>query len=287
MIKAVIPVAGRGTRLLPATKSVPKEMLPLVDRPALFYTVQEAVEAGATEIIFITSRHKPSIEHFFNPDPELESLLEKKGQEKALHEIRKVTSLASYHFIYQEEPLGLGHAVGLAKNLVGQNPFLVLLPDELLLSAPSVSQSLVQSFQKTNQSQTAIMWVSREDTSKYGIIEGEKRGDLFYIHNVVEKPCAEEAPSQWALPGRYLFTPEIFDDLENLSPGRGGEIQLTDAMTKLAQKRGLWGLPTTARRIDTGNPLGYLKAQVEMALQRPELKEPFLKYLSDYQKRHP
>lgn len=283
--KAVIPVAGLGTRFLPATKTVPKELLPIVDRPILLYIVEEAVAAGIEQIILVSGRGKGAIEDFFDTSFEVESLLEKTGKTELLNELRRIRSLCEVISIRQKSALGLGHAVGVAKSVVGDEPFALLLGDEIMVhKAPNSSAigQLIHEFQESQQSTVAVMKVPKEDASKYGMVRvPDENMKLMKISEVIEKPSPEAAPSQWALPGRYVFTPKIFSFLETIRPGRNGEIQLTDAMTLIAENEGLWGMPVEAERFDAGDKLGYLIANIEMALRRDDLGPALTQYLKD------
>ena len=284
--KAVIPAAGLGTRFLPATKSVPKEMLTIVDAPIIFYVVQEAVEAGIEDIILIQGRGKTAIEDFFDTSYELEDRLAKDGKEKLVRQLIHIREMANIISVRQKSPQGLGHAVLCAKNIVGDDPFAVLLGDEIMstdsdhLDAENTTQSLCRMYQETGHSSVAIMEVPLEETSKYGIADARHEvGNRYRIHGLIEKPKPSQAPSRWALPGRYALTSKIFQDLANGKPGLNGEIQLTDALNILAQKGELLGSTFSCQRFDAGDRLGYLKANMEIALQRPELKAELSEYI--------
>lgn len=283
--KAVIPAAGLGTRFLPATKTVPKELLTIVDRPILLYIVEEAVRAGIEEIILVAGRGKTAIEDFFDTSYELEDTLEKKGKTDLLERIRRVKDLATVISIRQKEAMGLGHAVLTAAPVVGSEPFAVLLGDEIMISGPkeqTVTENLCRIYDETGLSSVAVMEVARENVSKYGIIACKDRGPGTYdVTDVVEKPSADEAPSQLALPGRYVFDSQIFSYLRETQPGKNGEIQLTDAMTRIAQSHGLIASKIKARRFDAGDKLGYLQANVELALEHDELGDSFRSYLKE------
>jgi UTP--glucose-1-phosphate uridylyltransferase len=284
--KAVVPVAGLGTRFLPATKSIPKEMLPIVDRPLILYIVEEAVEAGIEHIVFVTGRHKNPLEDFFDHNYELEDTLERQGKKELLKIARSISEMVSVASIRQKNPKGLGHAVLAARPVVGEEPFAVLLGDEIMHGKPNVMSQLVKAFEKTEKSVVAIMKVPPEDSVKYGMVKVKKSSDknLFAIEDVVEKPKPEKAPSQFALPGRYIFTAQIFDELEKTKPSVNGEIQLTDAMTTLAKKEGLWGLEFEANRYDAGDKFGFLRANIEFGLRHPEVKAELKKYIRDLAK---
>jgi UTP--glucose-1-phosphate uridylyltransferase len=283
--KAVIPAAGLGTRFLPATKNTPKELLPIVDKPIILYVVEEAIRAGIEDIIFISGRGKHSIEDFFDISVELEQHLVSKGQEALLEKIQKISSMVNIISVRQKKALGLGHAVFCAKSAVGNEPFAVLLGDEITLPKDSSSktalETMISHYNQTQESTTSIMEVPKEDVIKYGICAVEKHDDsVFKINSVVEKPSVEDAPSQFALPGRYVFNPSIFDYLENTKPGKGGEVQLTDAMCMEAKHHKLWGVTFDAKRYDAGDKLGFIIANIELALQNPEISQALKKYLA-------
>lgn len=281
--KAVIPAAGLGTRFLPATKTVPKEMLPIVDRPIILYIVEEAVRSGIEDIILIAGRNKTAIEDFFDVSYELEDKLERDGKLHWLEQVQQIRSMANVISIRQKQPLGLGHAVLCSKPIVGDEPFAVLLGDEIMISGPkeeTTTEILVKSYAATGLSTVAIMEVPESDVSKYGIVEGEPDSTgKIRIRNVIEKPSPEQTKSRWALPGRYVFSPRIFEYLQETKPGKNGEIQLTDAMTKLAQDPGLLGSGFTARRYDAGDKFGFLQANIELALEHSELGSELKQYL--------
>jgi len=287
--KAVIPAAGLGTRFLPATKSVPKEMLPIVDKPIILYIVEEAVRAGVEEIIIVAGRNKHGIEDFFDVSYELQDKLEKDGKTDLLEIILRIQSLATVLSIRQKQALGLGHAVLCAKPLVGNEPFAVLLGDEIMIAdanAKTVTQQLAESYENTGKSTVAIMKVPNAEVVKYGIVDVKPINETtFAVQSVVEKPKVEDAPSQWALPGRYVFDAAIFDLLKNTRPGKNGEIQLTDAMTGLAQTKGLLASTFTSRRYDAGDKLGFLQANIELGLQHPEIGDGLRRYLLEYAQR--
>ena len=281
--KAIIPAAGLGTRFLPATKTVPKEMLPIVDRPSLLYIVEEAVRAGIEDIILIAGRHKTAIEDFFDVSYELEDKLERDGKSAVLENLRKVRSMANIISIRQREPLGLGHAVLCGRPIVGNEPFAVLLGDEIMISRPdqeTTTETLCKIYASTGLSTVAMMEVPESETSKYGIVEGDKNPDgTLRVRNVIEKPSKGQTQSRSALPGRYVFSSEIFQYLQETKPGKNGEIQLTDAMTELAKSPGLLASHFQARRFDAGDKLGFLQANIEMALEHPELSAALKVYL--------
>lgn len=279
--KAVIPVAGLGTRFLPATKAIPKEMLPIVDIPNILHVVQEAVDAGIEDIIFVTGRHKTSLEEFFDHNYELEDTLAKQGKTDLLKIAQNISEMANIVSVRQKQPLGLGHAIYCAKPAVGNNPFAVLLGDEVMRGSPTVTGQLAEGFSDSDLSCVAIMEVPQEDTKKYGIAAVEKTDSphLFNITKLVEKPQPDKAPSRWALPGRYVFTPQLFDFLEKAKPTRGGEIQLTDAMDEMIQSHGILGCAFTGERFDTGDKLGFVCANIEFALSHPQIGQDIKKYI--------
>ncbi len=278
--KAIIPVAGLGTRFLPATKTVPKELLPIVDKPTIMYIVEEAIEAGIEDIIFIAGRNKEAIEDFFDVSFELEKVLEKDNRTDLLQDLVAIRNKANFISIRQKEPLGLGHAVFCAKPVIGNDPFAVLLGDELSAGPVKTTEELVRLYEKELCSCVAIMEVEKENVSKYGIIDGTKINDIIYeIKRLVEKPSPEDAPSRYALPGRYVFTARLLEELQDLAPGRNGEIQLTDAMDALAKKERMLGLITAATRYDAGDKLGYLIANIEMGLSHPQIGGALKQYL--------
>lgn len=283
--KAVIPAAGLGTRFLPATKTVPKELFPLVDRPILLLIVEEAVRAGIEDIVIVAGRGKTAIEDFFDTSYEVEDKLYKDGKESLLAELLRIKSLANVISIRQKEAGGLGHAVLAARPVVGNQPFAVLLGDELLVSQknePTATAHLARCFESSGVSTVAVMEVPTDDVNKYGIIahQGEKDG-VFQVSSVVEKPRPEQAPSRLALPGRYVFDSAIFEHLASVRPGVIGEIQLTDGMTSLAQKEGLNATRVPGRRFDAGDKFGYLQANIELGLEHPEVGDKLRRYLKD------
>lgn len=273
--KALIPAAGLGTRFLPATKTVPKEMLPVVDQPILLYVVEEAVRAGIEDIVLVAGRGKHAIEDFFDRSFEVEYQLEKTGKLNLLERLNKVRNMANIISIRQKEALGLGHAVFTGSPIIGKESFAVLLGDEIMWAEdnqPTVTQQLANIYSETGLSTVAVMEVAPQDVEKYGIIKGTPQGQgQFKVESVVEKPKASEAPSRFALPGRYVFTHEIFDYLRDAKPGKNGEIQLTDAMTIVAQKHGMIATRFQGQRFDAGDKLGYLQANIEIALKRADL----------------
>ncbi len=283
--KAVIPVAGLGTRFLPVTKTIPKEMLPIVDKPNLLYNIEEAVKAGVEDIILIQGRGKNSIEDFFDVSYELEARLVKDNKTDLLNKIIHLKDMCNIITVRQKVALGLGHAVHCAKPVVGDENFAVLLGDEIMYTddnTPTVTKQLIDSAGANNVSTVAVMHVSMEDVQKYGIIKMEELGpNRFKVLDVVEKPNPDQAPSQYALPGRYVFSAKIFDHLENIKPSKRGEIELTDAQTLLAQKEGLEAITFAGLRYDAGDKFGYIQANIEFALRHPELQDKVKKYLSE------
>jgi UTP--glucose-1-phosphate uridylyltransferase len=278
--KAVLPVAGLGTRVLPASKVVPKEMLPLVDKPTLQYIVEEAVAAGIEEIIFVTSRSKRSIEDHFDAFPELEMVLERKGKQKALEELRRVESMATYTSVRQPEPRGLGHAVLCAKELVGNEPFVVMLGDDLVAPETPCLPRMIEIHEQYGGSVLSLFKSPPEQISSLGIASVEDVGpDVVKVTHLVEKPALEEAPSDLAVAGRYVLTADIFGLLEKTPPGKGGEIQVTDAIEMQAQAGRCYGLRFTGIRYDTGTPLGLLTTSIAYALKRPDLGPELRKYM--------
>ena len=282
--KAVLPAAGWGTRFLPATKAQPKEMLPLVDKPVIQYAVEEAVAAGIEQIIIVTSSQKRAIEDHFDLNLELEHLLEARGDIDMLRQIRAISDLAQIAYVRQKEQLGLGHAVLMAKDLIGHEPFAVLLSDDVVSSERPCIGQLIHAYEETHSSVVAITEVPHEDTRRYGIIDGEivpGRVDdrLYKVSGVVEKPDPASAPSNMGIIGRYVLTPKIFDKLEQTQRGAGGEIQLTDAIEALMKEQDVYGYVFEGVRYDAGTTMGWLKASVELALQRPDIGNEFREYL--------
>ncbi|WP_026694000.1 UTP--glucose-1-phosphate uridylyltransferase GalU [Peribacillus kribbensis] len=277
--KAVIPVAGLGTRFLPATKAQPKEMLPIVDKPAVQYIVEEAVQSGIESIIFVTGRNKKSIEDHFDKSVELEQLLEEKEKYDLLREVRQISSLANIHYIRQREPKGLGDAILCAKQFVGNEPFAVLLGDDIMISEQPALSQLIEVFEKYEKLVIGVQEVDLSEVSKYGIIAPSwKERGLYRIRDLVEKPSLSEAPSSTAVMGRYILTPSVFSYLERTEQGAGNEIQLTDALRKACRKEPILAVELKGSRFDIGDKLGYIKAIAEVGLQRPELRRQLLEY---------
>jgi UTP--glucose-1-phosphate uridylyltransferase len=279
--KAVFPVAGFGSRFLPVTKASPKEMLPIVDKPLIQYAVEEAAAAGITEMIFVTGRNKRAIEDHFDKAYELETELERKGKDVLLEQVRSVLPEGvRCIYIRQPEPLGLGHAVLCAQPVVGDDPFAVVLADDLMDAQPPAMVRMAQAFAKEGSSLLGVEEVPRDQTQSYGIVTIDKMaGDLARIHSIVEKPRPAEAPSNLAVIGRYVLTPKIFDLLAGISPGAGGEIQLTDAISQLLLHERVLAIRLPGRRFDCGSKLGYLEAMVEYGLRHPDIGEDFARYL--------
>jgi UTP--glucose-1-phosphate uridylyltransferase len=283
--KAVFPAAGWGTRFLPATKAQPKEMLPLVDKPVIQYAVEEAVAAGIEQVVIVTSSQKRAIEDHFDLDYELEHLLEEKGEIEKLRQIRHISDLAQIAYVRQKEQLGLGHAVLMAKDLIGHEPFAVILPDDVVVAdRPAIGQ-LINAYHQTHGSVVAVMEVTREETSRYGVIAGDPVGEgpdsdrLYRVHDLVEKPDPEHAPSNLAIIGRYVLTPKIFEKLEQTQRGAGGEIQLTDALEALMEEQAVYGYAFEGTRYDAGTTMGWLKTSVQFALSRSDIGTEFRDYL--------
>src|SRR5688500_3706869 len=278
--KAVFPAAGLGTRFLPATKAQPKEMLVLVDKPVIQYGVEEAVQSGVPNIILVTGRGKNAIEDHFDVAVELESYLEQRGKTALLEEIRKITAPINVAYVRQGEPLGLGHAVLVTRNLVGDEPFAVILGDDVIDARPPALRQMINVFEEVQGPVLAVERVPPEDVSAYGIIDAEEvRPGVFRIRDLVEKPPRDEAPSNLAIIGRYILTPDIFPALEATATDRTGEIQLTNGLRRLLRDRPIYGCRIDGVRHDTGNKLGFLKAVVYFALRRPDIAGPFTEYL--------
>jgi UTP--glucose-1-phosphate uridylyltransferase len=281
--KAVFPAAGLGTRFLPATKAQPKEMLVLVDKPVIQYGVEEAVQSGVTNIVIVTGRGKNAIEDHFDVAMELESFLQQRGKTEQLAEIRKITELLKVAYVRQGEPLGLGHAVLVTKALVGDEPFAVILGDDVIDATPPALKQMIDVFERVKGPVLLVERVPREDVSSYGVVAIDDRTDLgpgvYRVTDLVEKPRLEDAPSNLAIVGRYILTPDIFPALESVAADRSGEIQLTNGLRVLLQQRPIYACEVSGVRHDTGNKLGFLKALVYFALKRPELAGPFRRYL--------
>jgi len=280
--KAVFPAAGLGTRFLPATKASPKEMLPLVDKPLIQYGVEEVVNSGINNVIIVTGRGKAAIEDHFDISYELEQLLESKNKTELLKVAQQISDLADISYVRQKQALGLGHAVLRAKELVGHEPFAVVLSDDIIASKTPCIQQLVDVYSQYGGSVLALMEVPKDQISAYGVVDATPvngSDSLFTINNMVEKPKAEDAPSNLAIIGRYVLTPEIFSCIESIEPGSGGEIQLTDAMKYMLKTKPIYGLKFEGKRYDAGDKFGFLKATVEFALEREDLGPKFRDYL--------
>ena len=278
--KAIIPAAGLGTRFLPATKSQPKEMLPIVDKPTLQYIIEEAIESGIEEILIVTGRSKKSIEDHFDRSVELELELEQKGKKEMLKMVQDISNMVNIHYIRQKEPKGLGHAIHCAKSFIGNEPFAVLLGDDIVDADTPCLKQLINAYNEYKTTILGVQEVDREDTNKYGILDVKHIEDrVFKVKDMVEKPNVEDAPSNIAILGRYIITPEIFNILENQEPGKGGEIQLTDALHTLATKEAIYAYNFEGRRYDVGDKLGFLEATVDFALKRDELRDEFMEFL--------
>ena len=280
--KAIIPAAGLGTRFLPATKSQPKEMLPIVDKPTLQYIIEEAIESGIEEILIITGRNKKSIEDHFDKSVELELELEQKGKKEMLEMVRDISNMVNIHYIRQKEPKGLGHAIHCAKSFIGNEPFAVLLGDDIVDADTPCLKQLINTYDEYKTTILGVQEVAKEDTDKYGILDVKHIEDRVYkVKDMVEKPSVESAPSNIAILGRYIINPSIFEILENQEPGKGGEIQLTDALKTLSTQEAIYAYNFEGRRYDVGDKFGFLEATIDFALKRDELREDLLNYMKD------
>ncbi|MGP4079005.1 UTP--glucose-1-phosphate uridylyltransferase GalU [Pseudalkalibacillus sp. R45] len=280
--KAIIPAAGLGTRFLPATKAQPKEMLPIVDKPTIQYIVEEAIESGIEDIIIVTGRGKRAIEDHFDKSYELEETLEKKEKYALLEEVQGISNMLNIHYIRQKEPKGLGHAINCASRFIGNEPFAVLLGDDIVKANKPCLKQLSEVYEEYHSSVVGVQEVEQEDVSKYGIIaprENGINGRTIQVESLVEKPKVEDAPSNFAIMGRYILTPEIFDILENLPPGAGNEIQLTDAIKKLNETHPVLAYHFDGQRFDVGDKFGFIKATLDFALERDDLKDDVESYL--------
>ena len=284
--KAVIPAAGYGTRFLPATKSSPKEMIPIIDTPVIQYVVEEAVASGITDILMIIGKGKRAIEEHFDRSPALEETLAMKNNTKMLEKIRAISDMANIHFVWQKEMNGLGDAILHAKHHVGNEPFVILLGDTLVRSEDGpVTKQLIEVYEQTKGSVIALEEVKPELVSRYGVVDGENISEkVIKAKNWIEKPSIEEAPSNLAVASRYLFTPEIFAYLENIKPGKNNEIQLTDAMREMVKTEPMFGLKFKGKRYDIGDKLGFLKTNIEFGLNDPEIGESLKLWLKDFAK---
>jgi UTP--glucose-1-phosphate uridylyltransferase len=284
--KAVIPAAGLGTRFLPATKSQPKEMVPVIDKPTIQYVVEEAVGAGITDILVITGRGKRAIEDHFDRNFELEFYLEEGKKHEELEQVQAISEMADIHYIRQRDPLGLGHAVSVARQHVGSEPFAVLLGDDIMVDDARLLRSMLDVYERYGRSVVAVLEVAREDIRNYGCVSPESMEEnLVRIRSIVEKPKPEDAPSNLAVIGRYVFTPEIFDALDRITPGAGGELQLTDAISLLLETQTVFGYSFETGRYDIGKKIDFLRATVELALDRPDLGDEFKAFLADLVRR--
>ena len=278
--KAIIPAAGLGTRFLPATKAQPKEMLPIVDKPTIQFIVEEAVASGIEDIIIVTGRNKRAIEDHFDKSYELEEVLEKTNKEELLALVRDISNLVNIHYIRQKEPKGLGHAIYCAKAFIGNEPFAVLLGDDIVKSDVPCLKQLIDIYDKYKTTVLGVQRVPQEDVSKYGIVAGRQVDDrVFKVTDMIEKPEIDEAPSNIAILGRYIISPSIFSYLENVSPGKNGEIQLTDALKDMMHHETMYAYDFIGRRYDVGNKMGFLQATVEFALDRDDLRDEFSSWL--------
>ncbi|NBH13715.1 UTP--glucose-1-phosphate uridylyltransferase [Lachnospiraceae bacterium] len=284
--KAIIPAAGLGTRFLPATKAQPKEMLPIVDKPTIQYIIEEAVEAGIQDIIVVTGRNKRSIEDHFDRSIELELELEKSGKQEVLAMVKEISEKANIHYIRQKEPRGLGHAILAARHFIGEEPFAVLLGDDVVVSKQPCLGQMLDVFREYQTSILGVQTVAPEVVHKYGIIAGKQVDERVYkVNDMVEKPSLEEAPSNVAVLGRYIITPEIFRFLETQDAGKGGEIQLTDALKRLAKEQAMYAYDFKGHRYDVGSKTGFIQANIEFALRSDELKEEMKNYLQKLNER--
>lgn len=286
--KAIIPAAGLGTRFLPATKAQPKEMLPIVDKPTIQYIVEEAVASGIEEIIIIIGRGKRAIEDHFDKSYELEDTLFRKNKLDVLEEVQKISNMANIYYVRQKEPKGLGHAILCAKNLIGDEPFAVLLGDDVVISETPCLKQIINAFDYYNSSIVGVQSVPENEVSKYGIInpKGTNIGpNVSYIKSLVEKPKKEEAPSQYAIMGRYVLKPEIFEILESLPVGLGNELQLTDAINELNKQQAVLAFNFEGRRYDIGDKIGFIKATIDFALIRDDIRKELLSFLREVTKK--
>lgn len=279
--KAIIPAAGLGTRFLPATKAMPKEMLPIVDKPTIQYIVEEAIESGIEDIIIVTGKGKRAIEDHFDHSFELEQNLYEKGKFELLNEVQKSSKLVDIHYIRQKEPKGLGHAIWCARKFIGNEPFAVLLGDDIVQAEKPCLKQMIEQYERYNASILGVQNVHPAEVSRYGIVDGACIGERFYnVNGLVEKPKKEEAPSNLAIMGRYILNPRIFDILSHQDPGAGGEIQLTDAIARLNKYEAVYAYDFEGKRHDVGEKMGFIQTTIEFALQRNELRSNLLDYLS-------
>ncbi|WP_088070476.1 UTP--glucose-1-phosphate uridylyltransferase GalU [Gottfriedia luciferensis] len=279
--KAIIPAAGLGTRFLPATKAMPKEMLPIVDKPTIQYIVEEAIESGIEDIIIVTGKGKRAIEDHFDHSFELEQNLFEKGKFELLNAVQKSSKLVDIHYIRQKEPKGLGHAIWCARKFIGNEPFAVLLGDDIVKADTPCLKQMIDQYNRYNASILGVQTVDKKDVSRYGIVDGSLIDNQFYnVHSLVEKPKQEDAPSNLAILGRYILSPRIFDILSNQKPGAGNEIQLTDAIAELNKYEAVYAYNFEGTRYDVGEKLGFIKTTLEFALNRADLRESVLDYLT-------
>tara|TARA_B100001013_G_scaffold64941_1_gene33918 strand:+ start:2842 stop:3711 length:870 start_codon:yes stop_codon:yes gene_type:complete len=282
--KAVIPAAGLGTRFFPITKSVPKELLPILDKPALHYVVNEALEAGITEIIIVTSPGKTALADYFNPDSDFQYHLEMNGDESLIFEMKRLSSMADIRFVTQDKPLGLGHAVLVAKSLVGHEPFAIMLPDDIVRNDTGVLSQMLNTGEELSGGVLAVEQVLWEEVGKYGVIDPHQLSEKYYqVKHLIEKPDISNAPSNLAIVGRYILSPNIFDSLECTVPGAKGEIQLTDALSQLLEYQDIYAYEFEGYRYDCGTPIGLLKASLGFGLSRRETSSDVLRMLNDIQ----
>lgn len=279
--KAIIPAAGLGTRFLPATKAMPKEMLPIVDKPTIQYIVEEAIESGIEDIIIVTGKGKRSIEDHFDHSFELEQNLLNKGKLDLLNKVQKSSQMVDIHYIRQKEPKGLGHAIWCARKFIGNEPFAVLLGDDIVQGDTPCLKQMINQYERYNASVLGVQTVADEEVSKYGIVAGNMIADrVYHVHHLVEKPKQAEAPSNLAIVGRYILNPAIFNILKNQQPGAGDEIQLTDALATLNKQEAVYAYDFIGTRYDVGEKLGFIQTTIELALEREELSEELVNYLS-------
>jgi UTP--glucose-1-phosphate uridylyltransferase len=284
--KAIIPAAGLGTRFLPATKAMPKEMLPIVDKPTIQYIVEEAIESGIEDIIIVTGKGKRAIEDHFDNSFELEQNLLEKRKFELLNEVQKTSNMIDIHYIRQKEPRGLGHAIWCARKFIGDEPFAVLLGDDIVRANKPCLKQMMEQYEKHNSSIIGVQHVPNEEVSRYGIVDGTRIEDrLSSINHLVEKPKVEEAPSTLAIMGRYILTPRIFEILNNQAPGAGGEIQLTDAIAELNRFESVYAYEFEGKRYDVGEKMGFIQTTIEYALLRDDLRYGLLEYLSQLMKK--
>jgi UTP--glucose-1-phosphate uridylyltransferase len=285
--KAVFPAAGLGTRFLPATKTLPKEMLPLVDKPVIHYGVEEALASGCEEIIIVTSRGKSALEDYFDVSYELEKELEARGKQELLQQIRRISDMVHVAYVRQKKAMGLGHAVLMARELVGDEPFAVILPDDVIAADVPCLKQMIDVYNQTGASVLATQEVEGKAISAYGVLDakptGQRNGRLYEVNNLVEKPKPEDAPSNLAIIGRYVLTPAVFEELASTEPGKLGELQLTDGIKGLLKHEKVYGYTFEGKRYDTGDKLGMLKAMVEFAMKRDDLGPEFRAFLTSLQ----